>query len=128
MALHVSHVLQRPSVEVLNRNAFQVNSIEAANIDRAYPIALGIGAFSVRMNATRLAKTVLDNVLVEGVRADVVIRCQHAQLVPRHEPQEGSFTGAHRTIAGHRPIELTFDLERNLAAVAATLVLHAVSP
>jgi hypothetical protein len=86
MPPHLSHVLQRPSVEVLNRNAFQVYSIEAANIDRAYPIALWIGAFSVRMNATRLAKTVLDNVLIEGVRADVVIRREHAQLVPRHEP------------------------------------------
>jgi hypothetical protein len=113
---------------MLNGNAFEVNSIEAANIDRAYPIALWIGAFSVRMNAAPLAKTVLDNVLVEGVRADVVIRREHAQLFARHEPQERSFAEAHRAIACHRSIELAFDLERNLTAVAATLVFHVISP
>jgi hypothetical protein len=91
MPLLLSHLLQRPSVEVLNRNAFQVNSFEAANIDYGHPIALGIGAFSVRVNAALLAKVVLDNVLVERVRANVLFRCAHAQLLARHKPQERSF-------------------------------------
>ena len=77
LPLHLSHVLQRPSVEVLNRHAFQVDSFETANIDCSYPIALRIGALSVRMNATRLTKRVLDDVLVERVRADVRFRCEH---------------------------------------------------
>jgi len=63
MPLHLSHGLQRPSVEVLNRNAFQVDSFEAANIDCRHPIAIGIGTFSVGVNAAGLAKAVFDDVL-----------------------------------------------------------------
>jgi hypothetical protein len=113
---------------VLNRNVFQVDSVEAANIDCGRPIALWIGAFSVRVNATRLAKAVLDNMLIERVRADVGFGCEQVQLFARHKPQQRSFAGTHRAIACHRPIELAFDLERNLPAVAATLVLHVTSP
>jgi hypothetical protein len=76
------------------------------------------------VNTARLAKAVLDNVLVERVRADVLFRCEHVQLLARHEPQERSFARTHRAIACHRAIELAFDLERNLPAVTATLVLH----
>ena len=114
MPLHLSHVLQRPSVEVLNRHAFQVNSFETANIDCGHPIALWIGAFSVGVNAAGLAKTVLDNVLVERVRADVFFRCEHVQLIARHEPQERSFAGAHRAIARHRPVKFTFSSNATL--------------
>jgi len=128
MPLHLSHGLQRPSVEVLNRNAFQVDSFEAANIDCRHPIAIGIGTFSVGVNAAGLAKAVFDDVLVERVRADVLFRCEHVQLFARHKPQERPFAGTHRAIAGHRPIELAFDLERNLAAVTATFVPHLTSP
>jgi hypothetical protein len=64
-------ISQRPAVEVLNRDAFQVDSFEAANIDGAHSIALRIDAFSVRVNATRLAKAVFDDVLVEGICTDV---------------------------------------------------------
>jgi hypothetical protein len=82
-----SLISQRPSVEVLNRNAFEVDSFEAANIDCGHPIALWIAAFSVRVYATRLTKAVLDNVLVERVRADVLFRGEHVQLFARHKPQ-----------------------------------------
>jgi hypothetical protein len=109
---------------VLNRNAFQVDSFEAANIDCGHPIALWISAFSIWVNAARLAKAVLDNVLVKRVRPDVLFRCEQAQLVARHKPQKRSFTGTHRAIACHCAIELAFYLERNLPAVTATLVLH----
>jgi DNA-directed RNA polymerase subunit N (RpoN/RPB10) len=81
-------ISQRSSVEVLNRNAFQVNSFEAANIDCGHPVAFWIGTFSVRVNATRLAKAVLDDLLVERVRADVLFRCEHVELFARHKPQE----------------------------------------
>jgi hypothetical protein len=63
--------LQRPSVEVLHRDAFQIDSLETANIDGGHSIALWIDAFPVGMNATRKAKAVFDNVLVEGICADV---------------------------------------------------------
>jgi len=80
------------------------------------------------VNAAGLAKAVFDDVLVERVRADVLFRCEHAQLFARHKPQERPFAGTDRAIAGHRPIELAFYLERNLAAVATTFVFHVTSP
>jgi len=40
-------ISQRPSVEVLNRNAFKVDSCAAANIDCGDPVDRGIGAFSL---------------------------------------------------------------------------------
>jgi hypothetical protein len=123
-----SLISQRSPVEVLNRNAIQIDSFEAANIDCGYPIAPRIGAFAVGVNAACPAKAVLDHVLVESVRADVPIRCEHAQLFAGHEPQERSFARAHRAIARHRPVELALYFERNLSAVTATLILHVSSP
>jgi hypothetical protein len=113
---------------VLNRNAFQVDSFEAANIDCGDPITLWIDALAIRVNAARLAKAVLDNPLVERVRADVLFRREHVQLFARHKPQKRSFAGTHRAIARHRPIDFAFDLERNLPAVTATFVFHVKSP
>ena len=65
---------------MLNRHTVQINSFEAANINCSRPIALWIGALSVRVNATGLAKAVLDNMFVEGVRAKVLFRCEQVQL------------------------------------------------
>jgi hypothetical protein len=119
---------QRPPVEVLNRNAIQVNSFKAANIDGAHSIALWIGAFAVRVNATGSAKMVLDNVLVERICAEVLFRRQQAKLFARHKPHERSFAGTHGAIASHCPIEFAFYLERNFTAVTAAFVLHTRPP
>jgi hypothetical protein len=73
---------------VLDRNLLQFYPFEAPDIDRAHPIPLRIGALSIRVNAARLAKAVLDHVPVERVRAYVVIRRKHMQLVARHKPQK----------------------------------------
>jgi hypothetical protein len=80
------------------------------------------------VNATGLAKMMLDNVLVERVRAEVLFRGEQAQLFARHKPHERSFARTHRAIASHRAIKLAFYFERNLPAVTATLVLHMSSP
>jgi hypothetical protein len=105
----------------------QVNFREAANVNCGYPIAVWIGAFAVWMNAAGLAKAVFDDVLVEGIRADVLLRCEHVQLVARHKPQERSFARTHGAIASHRPAEFAFYLEHNLATVTATVIFHAIS-
>ena len=65
-------ISQRSPVEMLNRNAIQINSFETANIDGGYSIALWIRAFAVWVNAASPAKAVFDDVLVERVCADVV--------------------------------------------------------
>jgi hypothetical protein len=80
------------------------------------------------MDATRLAKAMLDNVFIERVGANGVVRCEQVQLLARHEPQKRSFAGAHRTIACRRLFELAFYFEGNFPAVTATLVLHLNSP
>jgi hypothetical protein len=124
----LSPILQRPSVEVLNWHALQINFFEAANIGRRHPITLGVDAFSIRVNAARPAKAVFDDVLAEGIRAEVSFRCAQVQLVARHKPQERSLAGTDRTIAGHCSVEVAFDLKRNLAAVTTAGILHVGSP
>jgi len=60
---------------MLNRHTVQINSFEAANINCSRPIALWIGALSVRVNATGLAKAVLDNMLDVPRSFSDVSRC-----------------------------------------------------
>jgi hypothetical protein len=108
-------------------NGCKVNVREAANIDCCHRIALRINGLGIRMNATCLAEMVLDDVLVEGVRANTFLRCEQVQLIARHEPQKGAFAGTDGAVAFHRPGEFTFNLERDLSAVAATFVDHVPS-
>jgi hypothetical protein len=92
----------RPAIEVLYRNGLQLDSFETANIDCSHPVALGIDTLTIGMNATGLAETVLDDVLIERVRANPFFGREQAQLVARHEPKEGSFARAHGAVACHR--------------------------
>jgi hypothetical protein len=121
-------ISQRAPVEVLNGDFFQIDSFEAANIDRGHPAALWIRAFAVRLNAAGLAKAVLDHVLVERISADILFRGEQAQLIARHKPEQSSFARTQGAIARHRSVDIAFYLERNLTAVTATFVLHVSSP
>src|ERR1700752_3284527 len=85
-----SLISQRASVEMLHRHFFQFDAFETADVDRRRLISLGIDAFSIGMDSTGRAKAVLDDVLVEGVRAEVVFRGEQAKLLARHEPQKRS--------------------------------------
>ena len=46
------------------------NVFEAVNIDGGHSIALWVNALAIRMNATYLTETVLDDVLFERVRTN----------------------------------------------------------
>jgi hypothetical protein len=113
---------------MLNRNTLQINTFKAANIDCGHPIALGIDAFSVRVNAASGAKAVLDHMFIERVRTDARFGREYAQLFSRHKPEERSLSGAHRTVARHRAVDLAFGLEGHFPAVTTTLVFHARPP
>jgi ABC-type uncharacterized transport system substrate-binding protein len=63
---------------VLNWNTIEIDSFETTNINCGRPVALGIDSFRVWVNAAGVAKAVLDNVLVESVRADVGFGCKQA--------------------------------------------------
>src|SRR6266576_3953304 len=117
----------RSTVEMFYWNGCKVNVCEAANIDRCHRIALRINGLGIRMNATCLAEMVLDDVLVEGVRANTFLRCEQVQLIARHEPQKGAFARTDRTVAFHRSGEFTFNLECDLSAVADSFVDHVPS-
>lgn len=80
-------VLQRSPVELLYWNAFQVDSLETTNIDGADPIAFGVRAFAVGVDAAHSTELVLDYVLVERVGGDVRLRGEQLQFFARHEPQ-----------------------------------------
>ena len=121
-------ILQRAPVEMLNRNFFQIHSVEAANVDRGHAVTLWVDAFAVRMNAARGTKAMFDDVLIERVGGDVPFRGEHTELIARHKPQKRSLAGTDRTIAGHCSVEVAFDLKRNLAAVTTAGILHEGSP
>jgi hypothetical protein len=59
---------------MLHWNSIEIDFVEAAQVNRRRKIALGVGAFSVRVNAAGLAKAVLDDMLVECVSAEVFFR------------------------------------------------------
>jgi hypothetical protein len=71
---------------------------------------------------------VLDGVFVERVRAGVLVGRQELQLLPRSEPHESALALADGAIAGRGTRECAFNLERNVPAVAASLVEQVLSP
>src|SRR5262245_39307697 len=81
-----SLLLQRPTVEVLNRHFSQINSFETANIDGGHWIAFGIGAFPIWVDSTGRAKAVPNHVLVEGVGGNGLFRHEQVKLFARHKP------------------------------------------
>jgi len=108
-----------------DRHRREVNAFEAPDVDRGHAVSLGIDPLTVRMNAANRTEAVLDYVLVEGIRARVLLRRQQAQILAGDEPQQGTLALAHRAVAGHRAVDFTLDLEGQLATVAAAFVLHA---
>ena len=104
---------QRAAVEVLNRNACQVNPFDAPNIDCSDLVPLGIGAFAVWMDTACLTKAMLDHLLVESVGSDLLFRREHSQLFARHKPQERSLARTDRTIACQCRVNFTFSFEHD---------------
>lgn len=80
------------------------------------------------MHAALWTKAVLDDVFFERVRAGVLVGRQKLQLLPRNEPHESTLALADGAIAGRGTCECSFNLERNVPAVAASLVEQVLSP
>jgi hypothetical protein len=79
------------------------------------------------MNATRRAKTMLYDVLVELISAHLFRRGEQCHCLPWNEPHQRAFPLAHRTIARHDFRNFALNLEGNLAAMAASPVFHLVA-
>src|SRR4051812_6875628 len=80
------------------------------------------------MNAARRTEAMLDDVLVEQVRARIRFRRQQLQLLAWHEPQQRAAALANGAVARHGAFDITFHLERDVAAVTTSFVFHASSP
>ena len=116
------------AVVVMHRDGIEVDVFHATQVDRRHRVTLGVGAFAIRVDAARRAEAMLDHVLVESVGADRAFRSLQAQLVARDEPQQRALAGTDGAIAGERAIDFAFNFEGDLAAMAASLVEHAMSP
>jgi len=46
----------------------------------------------------------------------------------RHEPHERALSLRHGAVAGHCAVDLALNLERHLATVAASFVVHELTP
>src|SRR5690554_3111411 len=122
------HVASKsPAIDVLDGDGVEVDSVEAADIDGGHPVAGGVAAFAVGMNAALGTEAVFDDVFVERIGGGVLLRCQQPQAVPRHEPEQGSFPLADRAVAGHGAVDVAFHLEEDVAAMAAAGVFHVCS-
>lgn len=123
-----SHVLYGAAIVVMHRDGVEIEVFHATQVDRRHCIALGVGAFAIGMDTASRAELVLDHVLVEGVRADRAFRRLQTQLVARDEPQQRTLARADGTIASERAVDFSFDFKGDLAAMAASLVEHEISP
>src|SRR5690606_30347437 len=109
---------------MMRRYRIDIEIFEAAKIDRHGGLAIRGDAFGERVHAAFGAELMLDAVLVERIGLEVLGRRQEPHLIARRKPQQRSLALADRTVARHAGIDLAFDFESDLAAVAATLVLH----
>lgn len=72
------------AVIVLDLELSQINILQTAGIDRGRGVASRAHPFTKGMNPTVIAKVMLDFVGVEGVRGEVLLRREQAQLLTRH--------------------------------------------
>src|SRR5207342_2958749 len=123
-ALTCNARLERRAVVVVHRDLRQIQAFDHPQVHRGDRVALRVVRFAIRVDAAGRAEVVLDDVLVELVRGlGRLGRAQH-ELVARHEPQQRCAPRAHRTVAGQPAVDLAFDIEGHLAALAASLVVH----
>src|SRR5688572_23042544 len=101
---------KRAAVEMIDMYRAQVDTLETTDVDGGRRIAFRIDALAKRVNAAARAEPVLDDVLVERVRAQSGFRRRETQLVARHEPQQRALALAHRAIAAHGTLDRAFDL------------------
>ena len=104
----------------------KVDSVDAAQVDRGHAVALRVRAFAVWMDAAGGAEAMLDRMLVEGVGAGGVFRGEQGESVAGDEPEQRSFTRADRAVAGQGAVDVAFELEDDVPAVAASFASHGI--
>ena len=95
----------------MNWDSGQIKVLDAPQVDGRNGIALGIRAFTIRMNTALGAEAVPDDVLVERVRTGRSFGCSQTQTLPRNEPEQRAFAGADGTVAGQSAVDLSLHVE-----------------
>lgn len=118
---------ERPSNGVTGMFANSMSSRHRM-LTAAMVFPLGSKSLPERMHAALGAEPMLDDVLVERVRACVFVWRKQFQLFARDEPHESTLASADGAVAGHRTSERSFELKGDGAAVTASFVEHSLSP
>jgi DNA-binding transcriptional LysR family regulator len=114
----------RAPVVMRDGQRIDIDIFETAHVDGRHRAAVGRGAFAVRVHAANGAEAMTDHVLVEGVRAGVLLGCREMEVLEGNEPHQRAFALAYRTVARHDAGWLAFDLESDASAMTASLVRH----
>lgn len=80
------------------------------------------------MNAANRAEPVLDDMLVECIRARCFFGREQLEIFPWHEPHQRPLALADGAVARHCSLDLAFDFKCNPAAMTASFVLHMATP
>src|SRR5882762_746593 len=114
------------AIELNTLQSREIDSFEAPDVHGRRGRARRADAEPERRCAATGAEVVLYDVLVERVRPEHTLGRREPEVLARHEPQQVALAAAMGAIALHDLLQVPFDLEGDAAAVAATLVRHAV--
>src|SRR5690606_33196696 len=102
----------------------QVEILQTAHIDRRDLAAFGIAAKTERRAAAALAELMLNDVLVERIGTQAVGTTLQGELLAGYECQQKALAAAMRAVALDHCVELGFEFERDIAAMAAPRIFH----
>lgn len=80
------------------------------------------------MNAAFWAKTMLDHVFIEGIRAHVFWWREQLDGIAWHKSHQRAFALAHGAIARHDFGDFTFNFKGDLTTMTTSLVFHGTAP
>src|SRR5690606_23077926 len=121
-------VSERSPVDLDRLERSEVDSVEAADVDRRDLRPRRMLAERERRRAARRAEPMLDAVPVERVRREVLLAALEPHAFARHAPEQIALAAAMRAVAVDNPIDLALDLVGDLAAVTAPGIRHSIPP
>src|SRR6185295_6654658 len=109
-----------PSIELFLRQAGEIDALERPGIDGGHLVAFLVGSEGKRLDAAALAELVRDEVPVELVGGELVLRRLQPESVASDEPEKRALARADGAVALQELRDLALSLEFDVAAVAAS--------
>ena len=110
------------AVEFADHQSVKIDVLKAAQIYRGHIPAVWATPFAERRNAAGGAEIMIDDVLVEFVGGEIQAISRQVKTVAGDEGQQSATPATQGAIAIQRFGKVAFDLEADLAAVAATVM------